>query len=139
NRRRTDYLCRSIYLPVIRNDLPEIFEAFDFADPHVVTGARTQTLDATQGLYLMNDRMVVEAAEAAAKRILGEDVPGGDRGRIDWLFVSMFGVPATDEECEEILAFIRETGNRGSAEGREQAWASACHAMLSMSRFQFLD
>ena len=42
NRRRTDLLCRSVYLPVIRNDLPEIFEAFDFADPHATTGARTR-------------------------------------------------------------------------------------------------
>ena len=49
NRRRTDFKARSIYLPVIRNDLPEVFEAFDFADPHLTTGARPKTMAATQG------------------------------------------------------------------------------------------
>ena len=39
-RRRTDFPNRSVFLPVIRNDLPELFEAFDFADPHIATGAR---------------------------------------------------------------------------------------------------
>ena len=31
---------RSVYLPVFRNTLPEIFEVFDFADPSMVTGRR---------------------------------------------------------------------------------------------------
>ena len=42
-RRRTDFPCRSVYLPVFRNALPELFEAFDFADPSLVTGCRTSS------------------------------------------------------------------------------------------------
>ena len=44
NRRRTDFSCRSVYLPVIRNDLPELFDVFDFADPHATTGMRSRGL-----------------------------------------------------------------------------------------------
>src|SRR5262249_30623700 len=43
-RRRTDFPCRSVYLPVIRNDLPELFSVFDFANPHASTGLRPQTM-----------------------------------------------------------------------------------------------
>ena len=39
-RRRTDFACRSVYLPVIRNDLPELFDVFDFANPQATTGMR---------------------------------------------------------------------------------------------------
>ena len=37
-------LRRSIYLPVLRNELPPLFETFDFADPDVSTGKRTWTV-----------------------------------------------------------------------------------------------
>ena len=76
NRRRTDFPCRSVYLPVIRNDLPELFDSFDFADPHATTGMRPQTMVASQGLFLMNDDSVIAAADAIARRAL-EEVPSG--------------------------------------------------------------
>ena len=62
NRRRTDFACRSVYLPVIRNDLPELFGAFDFADPHRTTGMRPDTTVATQSLFIMNDPSVAISA-----------------------------------------------------------------------------
>src|SRR5690606_17240193 len=34
---------RSVYVPVLRNSLPDIFEVFDFADPSMPTGRRNQT------------------------------------------------------------------------------------------------
>ena len=72
NRRRTNFPNRSVYLPVIRNDLPELFDVFDFADPHATTGIRPETMVATQGLFLLNDESVQSAAEATANRLLTE-------------------------------------------------------------------
>ncbi|HVJ87287.1 MAG TPA: PSD1 and planctomycete cytochrome C domain-containing protein, partial [Caulifigura sp.] len=45
---------RSVYLPVIRDRLPDILELFDFAEPSLVTGERETTNVPTQALYLMN-------------------------------------------------------------------------------------
>src|SRR6185436_15674008 len=69
-RRRTDFPCRSVYLPVIRNDLPELFDVFDFANPHASTGMRPRTMVATQGLFMLNDAAVVAVAEATARHLL---------------------------------------------------------------------
>jgi hypothetical protein len=77
NRRRTNFPCRSVYLPMIRNDLPELFGVFDFADPHAATGMRPETMVATQGLFLLNDESVMAAAEATARRLLA-DYPEAD-------------------------------------------------------------
>ena len=73
NRRRTDFPCRSVYLPVIRNDLPELFDSFDFADPHATTGMRPETMVAPQGFFLLNDDSVMAAADAIARRVVTED------------------------------------------------------------------
>ena len=140
-RRRTDFNCRSVYLPVIRNDLPELFEVFDFADAHATTGARPQTTVATQALYVLNAEMVMEAAEAIVRRLLTSSSAAEDRAGM--MFEWVLNVPATDIEREELLDFIHQTENRLAAEGDEdaslRAWTLGCHALFAISRFQFLE
>ena len=59
--------------PVFRNALPEVFEAFDFADPSMRRRpARTSAPSRPQALFLMNHPFVREQAEAAAARLLAE-------------------------------------------------------------------
>src|SRR5262249_51051627 len=41
---------RSVYAPVFRNALPELFAVFDFADPSMVTGQRNVSTVAPQAL-----------------------------------------------------------------------------------------
>lgn len=142
-RRRTDFPCRSVYLPVIRNDLPELFQVFDFADPHATTGARTQTTVATQGLFILNDTMVMDAAEATARRILADDMSSNNDARLDRMFELILNVRPTVEERNELLTFIQRTKQRlideGESEPDIRAWSMACHAVFSLSRFQFLE
>ena len=143
NRRRTDFPCRSVYLPVIRNDLPELFDVFDFADPHATTGTRSQTMVATQGLFLLNDDSVMAAADATARRVLANTTTGGQNALIDQMFELVLNVRATDEERSELLTFISETGKRLTDEGDKdadfRAWSMACHALFASSRFQILE
>ncbi len=63
---------RSLYHPVFRNSLPELFEAFDFADPSTSIGQRPRSTVATQGLVLLNSSWVVARARAVAARIRNE-------------------------------------------------------------------
>ena len=142
-RRRTDFFCRSVYLPVIRNDLPELFDVFDFADPHVTTGMRPQTMVATQGLFLLNDDSVMASAEAAARRVLADRAAGGKKALVARLFELVLNLPASDEEQRELLTFIGDSQRRlseeGDAEAELRAWSMACHALLASSRFQILE
>ena len=55
---------RSVYLPIVRNDLPEALRLFDMADPELVTGRRPVTNVPAQALYLMNSPFVRGCAEA---------------------------------------------------------------------------
>ncbi|MFO0843082.1 MAG: PSD1 and planctomycete cytochrome C domain-containing protein [Gemmataceae bacterium] len=45
---------RSVYLPVLRDRLPDVLDLFDFAEPSLVTGDRETTNVPVQALYLMN-------------------------------------------------------------------------------------
>jgi hypothetical protein len=142
-RRRTDFPCRSVYLPVIRNDLPELFDVFDFANPHASTGMRPQTMVATQGLFMLNDASVRAAAEATARRLLADNPSVADDDLVNALYELLLGTPPTGDERAEVLAFVRLTEQRvmadGGKDGDLQAWSQACQALFASSRFQILD
>src|SRR5690606_26761831 len=92
---------RSVYAPVFRNALPDIFELFDFADPSVVTGQRPQTISAPQALFLLNHPFVHEQARLTATRLL--DTFSDDDQRLEHLFLATLGRLPTERErqiCE---------------------------------------
>ena len=60
---------RSVYLPVVRDQVLESLALFDFADPSLVTGERATTTGPAQALYFMNGPFVIRQAEALADRL----------------------------------------------------------------------
>jgi hypothetical protein len=142
-RRRTDFPCRSVYLPVIRNDLPELFEVFDFTDPHTTTGMRSQTMVAAQGLFILNDDSVMEAAEATARRLLSGEEATELGTQVDTAFEWILGTRATEGERAKLQAFVVEVEQQlrkdGDPQSRLRAWSTACHALFASSRFQILE
>ncbi|MCR9295901.1 MAG: PSD1 and planctomycete cytochrome C domain-containing protein [bacterium] len=142
NRRRTDFPCRSVYLPVIRNDLPEIFDAFSFADPHATTGVRPQTLAASQGLYLMNDAFVVEASSKTAERLLRETDGSSDEHRVERLFEWLLISHPSQQEQQLLVDFVRSgrsTQDQESAADEKLLWSQICQSLFASSRFQILE
>lgn len=139
NRRRTDFPYRSVYLPVIRNDLPELFDAFDFADPHSTTGQRPDTMVPTQGLFMLNSTLVMDAAEATARRLLASR--GRPEALADRLYQWACGVAATDEERQGLvrLVALAERSMPDAEDASLRAWTLACHAVFASSRFQILE
>jgi Protein of unknown function (DUF1553)/Protein of unknown function (DUF1549) len=63
---------RSVYLPILRDRLPDALAIFDFAEPSLVTGVRETTNVPVQALYLMNSEFVNARSEALASSILKE-------------------------------------------------------------------
>ncbi|MEM7147684.1 MAG: DUF1553 domain-containing protein [Verrucomicrobiota bacterium] len=68
-------LKRSVYIPVFRNSLYEIFGTFDFANPNFTVGDRAESTIPTQDLFLMNNEFVHSHAAGAAKQLLALDAP----------------------------------------------------------------
>src|SRR5260221_6618135 len=53
---------RTVYAYIDRTRLPSMFQAFDFANPDLTTGRRSQTVIPQQALFMMNSPLVVEQA-----------------------------------------------------------------------------
>ena len=63
---------RSVYLPVLRNAIPDLFDVFDVADPSTVVGKRNRSTTAGQALWMMNHPWLAEVSKQTAERILHE-------------------------------------------------------------------
>jgi hypothetical protein len=59
---------RSVYGMVDRNNMPNMFQAFDFANPDLTTGKRQVTIVPQQALFMMNSPLVVEQARDLVRR-----------------------------------------------------------------------
>ena len=141
NRRRTNFPCRSVYLPVIRNDLPELFDVFDFANPHATTGLRPDTMVAPQGLFLLNDESVMQAARQTAQHVLASETT--DEQRLNYLFARMYNQPCSAADQQQLLAFLRDIAGQAKTSDNPDpqltAWSLVCQALFAASRFQILD
>jgi len=125
---------RSIYLPLIRNDLPDFLTVFDFADPNVVVGARSVTTVPAQALLMMNSNFVKEQARLLAERVLRqEDLD--ETGRLAMIYELTLGRKPTGVEQSRALSYIREQ----DAKNATAAWADFCHAILASTEFRFVE
>ncbi|MBX6313719.1 MAG: DUF1553 domain-containing protein [Isosphaeraceae bacterium] len=124
---------RSVYAPVFRNALPELFEVFDFADPSMVVGQRNVSTVAPQALFLMNHPFILKQARQAARRLLAE--PGlDDSGRINRAYRLALGRPPTESERQIGLRFVAEA----AGEGPEESWAILFQALFASPDFRYI-
>jgi hypothetical protein len=135
---------RSIYLPVVRSALYEVFQAFDFADPSVMNGRRDTTTVAPQALFMMNSAVVSQLSRAWALRVLQGTSPD-DGARVQAIYEQAYSRLATANEAARVVHFIEkyqamETARQTPAEeARLRAWQSLCRAVLSANEFVYLE
>ena len=127
-----DDLRRSVYQPVFRNSLPEIFDVFDFANPSMPTGRRDVSTVAPQALYFMNAPFVREQARHAAERLLAGG-HGDDRARVVRAYRRTLGRPPG--EAEAAIALRHVAGMKDA----KAAWAEVFHALFSSIEFRYVE
>ncbi len=123
---------RSVYLPVIRDHLPDVLEQFDVANPNLVSGDREVTNVPLQALYLLNGPFVQAAAEALAAR-----VSEGNPERVEQVrraFVLCFSRPPNANEQQLAETFF------ANAPGKPTSQLTAfCQALLASAEFRLAD
>jgi mono/diheme cytochrome c family protein len=141
----TDYNSprRSLYLPVIRNNVFEMFQLLDFPDPAVPTGDRATTTVAPQALMMMNSDFVMQAADALAERALKTD--STDSERVKEIYLTCLGREPSDTEISQDLQLIQDTLQTFLSDARPEkdrliaAWSVACQVVLASSEFVYLQ
>ncbi|MFO0807803.1 MAG: PSD1 and planctomycete cytochrome C domain-containing protein [Gemmataceae bacterium] len=130
---------RSIYLPVIRNHLYDVFQLFDATDAAVPNGDRATTTVPTQALFFLNSDLAARASDALAARLLAAPDRTVDE-RVRRLFVLAYGRPPTATESARVRRgvadFELEFADEANTPKRMQkAWAAVCQMVLASNEF----
>ena len=126
---------RSLYLPVIRNALYDLFGTFDYNDPSMHIDARPRTVDASQSLLMMNSPLVLESSEHLAQRILTAEA--SDSARVQALWKVVYSRAASPDEMADALAHVHAVSQmRGEA---SFAWQNLAQALLASNEFMHVE
>ena len=127
---------RSVYLPVIRSGLFDVFQANDFPDPSTPSGLRPQTTVPAQALFHLNSAVADQSSAAFAKSLL--ELKGDDAARINEAFRRVYTRPATTIETARVLKFLAASDVSTDAK-KQKAWQSLCRVLLSSAEFAFVE
>jgi hypothetical protein len=125
---------RSIYAPVFRNRLLELFEVFDFPDPNMVVGRRNVSTVPTQALYLMNNPFVMAQAKHTAAGLLKKESLN-DTQRLELIYRTALGRAPTEREQKAALDYVASAG----VSERAAAWERLCQTVFACLDFRYVN
>ncbi|MBM4071706.1 MAG: DUF1553 domain-containing protein, partial [Planctomycetes bacterium] len=127
---------RSIYTPVFRNRVLELFEVFDFANPNVATGRRNVSTVPTQALYLLNSPFVMEQSRLAAQRMVAASEPEVAK-QISAVYRRTLGRLPTAREQQLTLEYLENAGR--NEKQRLAAWDRFYQTLFACLDFRFIN
>jgi hypothetical protein len=135
---------RSIYLPVVRSALYDVFQAFDFADPSTLNGKRDNTTVAPQALFMMNSAFVLQQTKSLAASLLAQ-TDLDDAGRVRRLYETTYSRFPSEAETARALQYVERYAaaalakQSNPADSRQHAWQSLCRAVLAANEFVYVE
>ena len=139
---------RSIYLPVVRSALYDVFQAFDFPDPSVLMGRRDRTTVAPQALFMLNSSLVLDESRAWAEHLLSEPIEpqiAADDARLQRIYQTALCRAPSGDEVARAKQFLTASERQwreqdhDETEARLRAWAGLCRTFWGSNEFVFVD
>ncbi|HYV30937.1 MAG TPA: DUF1553 domain-containing protein, partial [Candidatus Binatia bacterium] len=112
---------RTVYAYIGRARLPNMFQAFDFANPDLTTGRRSETIVPQQALFMMNSPLVVEQARNLTLRSDFKALARAE-DRIRLLYKLIYQRAPTEVETTLALDYIRSEYRATTANAGALAW-----------------
>ena len=135
---------RSVYLPIIRDNVPRALEVFDFAESSMVIGKRETSNTPDQGLYFLNNEFVIAQSDAMAQRLAREST--NVRDQIKSAFLLAYGRGPTKTELNAVETFYREFEPETSSRSRFRArnahmakLSAICQSLMASAEFRFVN
>ncbi len=116
---------RSVYLPIVRSHVYDLFTLLDFPNATTPVGKRAKTTVPTQALMMMNSPFLMKQAAAVAESVRQKNDPLAE------LYLRLFARPITKEERQDAEQFLK----RGD---KAEAWALLCQTLLMSNEFLYL-
>ena len=145
SRDRTNYQNerRTVYLPVIRNNVYDLMDLFDYPDPTAPSSDRATTTIAPQALLMLNSELVFESSKRLALQLAGEEL-SDDSARIKRAFLKTISRLPSEGEIKNLRTLLEKLRNSiGSVQTDAmnlniQVWTLLCQTLLCSNEFVYI-
>jgi len=133
---------RALYMPIIRNNLYDLFQQFDYPDPATSTGLRHSSVVSPQALLMMNSDLATDAARDFAARLF--KLSADKEARLRAAYRLAFAREATTEDLRRAENYLTaadaslNSSQRDSTKREQEAWALLCQALMMSNEFIYL-
>jgi hypothetical protein len=126
---------RTVYARIPRSGPSGVLGLFDFPDPSVSGDQRSVTNVPLQGLFLLNNDLMLRQAERFAERVSAGTAD--DRERITKAYRLLYGRSATETEIQRGLRFL----DAAKADANEKAtpWQQYAQVLLTSGEFLYYN
>ena len=131
-----EFTRRSVYLPLRRANLPNLFTLFDFGDATNPSGKRGSTTVATQALFMMNSPFVMEQARSAAQRLLADRPRAGER--LESLYLAALSRFPDGAERDRAMTYLHDLRRKFDDFDESEAWQSLARVLLASNEFIYV-
>jgi hypothetical protein len=128
---------RTIYLPIVRGQLQEVLQTFDFADPNLLIAQRDERTIPSQSLFMLNSPWLWSQSKLAAERMLAQPL-SDDEAKLSWLYQSFFTREPTTAERDALVKFLDARRERVK-EDEVAVWTRVCQALYASAEFRYLQ
>lgn len=114
-------LRRTVYGYVDRRNVPNMYQAFDFASPDLTTGKRESTVVPQQALFMMNNSLVVEQARNVVRRADFKAQAGGE-AHVKMLYELIYQRNPSEIEMKLALDYLNSDAAAEWQTNAQSAW-----------------
>jgi hypothetical protein len=119
---------RTMFEPVERRKRNDTMAMFDGPDPKGIIPERADTTTAPQALFLLNNQLVLQAAERLALSVKERPSLKTDEARLDYVYRKLIGRPPSSQEKELALNYIKSS-----------SWGNFLQVLLCTNEFMYVD
>ena len=101
---------------------------FDGPDPKGIVPDRPDTTTAPQALFMLNNQLVLQAAEGIASDVAKDPALKTDAARLDRVYRKLIGRPPSARESELARAYLENA-----------SWANFLQVLLCTNEFIYVD
>lgn len=125
---------RTVYGFVDRQDLPNLYRAFDYPSPDAMSPDRSKTSVPQQALYLLNSPFVQRQAQWVTEK-WKEDKSLSDEQRLEQLFQTVLQRSPSKPESEMFLKYVESSTD----DEKWNKWDSVAQVVMVSNDFMFVD
>ncbi len=115
-------LRRTVYGFIDRRNVPNMYQAFDFASPDLTTGRRESSVVPQQALFMMNSPLVVEQARNVVRNLNFKPQTAPET-RVKMLYELVYQREPTDQELQLAMDYLRADASAEWVTNASESWS----------------